>query len=104
MNLDMKINMVIQFIYKKIENRVELLLIENGDKLQDTKSHVYIKEFEIFMYNKTKHKDKQHFLWTVHNALAVKEFWHRKISQKLMMQEANVHKKGTKVEFANYYK
>ena len=44
MNLDMKINMVIQFIIKKIENRMELLLIKNGDKLQDTKSHVYIKK------------------------------------------------------------
>ena len=43
---------------KEFKNYMELLLLENADKSQ----HVYIKDFNRFMYNKTKYKEKSIFV------------------------------------------
>ena len=41
----------------------------------ENKSHyVYIKDFNRFMCNKTKNKNKKHF-YNVYNVLVVKKFW-----------------------------
>ena len=42
---------------KNFEKHMELLLIENEDKSR----YVYIKDLNRFLYNKTKHKDKNTF-------------------------------------------
>ena len=58
---------------EKFENLMELLLIGNEDESQGNKSHyVYIKDFNRFMYNNTKHKEKSIFIRIVYNVLAVK--------------------------------
>ena len=42
---------------QKFEDFMDLLLINN-----ENKSHyIYIKDFNIFMFNKTKHRTKKHF-------------------------------------------
>ena len=42
---------------QKFENSIDLLLI-----IDENKSHyVYIKDFDIFMFNKTKNKNKKYF-------------------------------------------
>ena len=41
---------------KKFENSIDLLLL-----IDDDKSHVYIKDFDRFMFPKTKNRDKKHF-------------------------------------------
>ena len=42
---------------QKFEDCMDLLLIDN-----ENKSHyIYIKDFNIFMFNKTKHRTKKHF-------------------------------------------
>ena len=42
---------------KKFEDQMNLLLITEGEK----KHYVLIKDFNTFMYNQTKHKNKKHF-------------------------------------------
>ena len=55
---------------KKIENSIDLLLLIN-----DNKSHyVYIKDFNTFMFDKTKIKIKNGFVEVVYNASVVKMF------------------------------
>ena len=69
------------FIEKEIENHMNLLLIGNvgysqGNKPQGDKSHyIWIKGFNRFVYNKTKHKEKNIFVSAVYNALAMKKYW-----------------------------
>ena len=41
---------------KKFENSIDLLLL-----IDDDKSHVYIKDFDRFMFPKTKNRNKKHF-------------------------------------------
>ena len=59
---------------------MNLLLIENavysrGIKSQGDKSHyVCIKDFNRFMYNKTKHKEETIFVSTIYIALVVKKY------------------------------
>ena len=51
-------------MYFGFENKdhMELFLMKNKPKLQGDKSnHVYIKDFNRFMYNKTKHKEKKYY-------------------------------------------
>ena len=42
---------------KNIENLMDLLHVINVDKSH----HVYIKDFDRFMFHKTKHENKKHF-------------------------------------------
>ena len=49
---------------------MDLLYIFDGDKLH----HVHIKDFDSFMFNKTKNKNKKFFNKVVSIALAVKMF------------------------------
>ena len=64
---DMRIKKCIQYIYQKqiLEItlnycccRIILMAINHGV----VNHYIYIKDFNRFMYNKTKHKDKKHFL------------------------------------------
>ena len=49
---------------------MDILLLINDDK-----SHVYIKDFNTFMFHKTKNKNKKNgFVKVVYNALVVKMF------------------------------
>ena len=53
---------------QKLENSMELLLLINDDK-----SHfVYIKDFNTFMFHKTKNKIKNGFAEVVYSVLVVK--------------------------------
>ena len=55
---------------KKFEDSMDLLLL-----IDDDKSHyVYIKDFDRFMFHKTKIKIKNGFVEDVYNALVVKIF------------------------------
>ena len=55
---------------QKIENSIDLLLI-----IDENKSHyVYIKDFDRFMFNKTKNKKKNIFAKVVWSVLVVKRF------------------------------
>ena len=55
---------------QKFKDHMDLLLIND-----ENKSHyAYIKDFNKFMFNKTKYKNKQHFC-IVYNALVVKGLW-----------------------------
>ena len=57
------------FISKqKFEDSMDLLLL-----YEDDKSHyVYIKDFNTFMFHKTKNKNKNGFVKVVYNALVMK--------------------------------
>ena len=66
-------NKVVYRVYlsdQKISDSMDLLLI--SDKF---KSHyVYIKDFDRFMFNKTKYKNKKYFCKNVYSVLVVKRF------------------------------
>lgn len=55
----MKINKCVQFKYQidNLEDHTQLLRLENEEDCH----YVQIKEFNKLMYNKTKHKEKNHF-------------------------------------------
>ena len=55
----------------KFENCIDLLMITDDNELHC----VYIKDFNRFMCNKTKNKNKNTFTSTVYNVLVVREFW-----------------------------
>ena len=42
---------------QKFENSIDLLLVSDGNKLH----YVYIKDFDRFIFHKTKNKNKKHF-------------------------------------------
>ena len=44
---------------KKSEDSMDLLLLNDDDDDDDDKSHVYIKDFDRFMFHKTKNKNKK---------------------------------------------
>ena len=65
----MKMRWFLQFMFliKKFENSMDLLFL-----IDDDKSHyVYIKNFNTFMFHKTKNKNKK-FVEVVYNALVMK--------------------------------
>ena len=51
------------------EDRMNLLMITEDEK----KHYVLIKDFNAFMYNQTKHKEKKHFCMFVCNVSLLKE-------------------------------
>ena len=57
----------------KFKDHLELLLVGNKDKSQN----VYVKNFDRFICNQTKHVlQKNVFVWTFYNDLAVKKYWY----------------------------
>ena len=68
----MKMSWFFQFVSdKRFEDTIDLLLLINDDKSY----HVYIKDFNTFMFHKTKQKKiKNGFVRVVYNALVVKMF------------------------------
>ena len=68
----MKMGWFLQFMFriKKIEDLVDfLLLIDDG-----TSRYVYIKDFNRFMFHKTKVKTKNGFVEVVYSVLVVKMY------------------------------
>ena len=55
---------------QKFPNSMDLLLISDENKPH----YVYIKEFDRFMCNKTKNKNKKYFANVVYSVLVVKKF------------------------------
>ena len=55
---------------KKFENCMDLLLLINDDKSH----YVFIKDFNTFMFHKTKNKNKKWFVEVVYSVLVVKMF------------------------------
>ena len=53
---------------RKFENLIDLLLITSGDKSH----YVYIKDFDRFMFHKTKNKIKKDFCKSCYSVLVVK--------------------------------
>ena len=73
MYLDMKISWFFRFIFliKKFKDSIDLLPL-----IEDNRSHYgYIKDFNRFMFHKTKIKIKNSFVKVVYNALVVKIRW-----------------------------
>ena len=55
---------------KEFEDSMDLLHL-----IKDDKSHyVYIKDFNRFMFKRTKNKNKKYFVKAVYNALVVKRY------------------------------
>ena len=63
-----KVVFPIYFSNQKFENSMDLLLIIDGDKSH----YVYIKDFDRFMFHKTKNKTKNTFAKVVYSVLVVK--------------------------------
>ena len=57
---------------KKFQDSMDLLLLIDDD--DDKSDYVYIKDFNTFMFHKTKNKNKNGFVEVVYNALVVKMF------------------------------
>ena len=55
---------------EKYEDHMELLHVTKDEN----KHYVLIKDFNKFMYNQTKHKERKNFLCTVYNVSALKEY------------------------------
>ena len=53
----MKMTFAIYILNQKFENSMDLLLVTDGNKSH----YVYIKDFDWFMFNKTKNKNKKYF-------------------------------------------
>ena len=53
---------------QKFKNSMDLLLVTDGDKSR----YVYIKDFDRFMFNKIKNKNKKNFCKSVYSVLAAK--------------------------------
>ena len=80
---------------------MDLLLINSENKLFD----VYIKDFNRFMFNNTKHKTKKHFcrycLQCFSSERALQE--HKKICRK-MNDKQNVKLESGTIKFENHFK
>ena len=55
---------------EKYEDYMNLLLLTENEN----KHYVLIKDFKIFMYNQTKHKEKNTFVCIDYNALVLNKF------------------------------
>ena len=56
---------------QKFEDSIDLLLLIDNDKSH----YVYIKDFDRFMFHKTKNKNKKYFYKVVYSVLVVKMYW-----------------------------
>ena len=86
---------------QKFENSMNLLLIFDGDKLH----YVYIKDFDRFMFHKTKDKNKKHFCKSCLQCCNSKNVLtnHKKDCSSINGLQSVTLEKGT-IEFKNYLK
>ena len=85
------------------ENPLNLLLISNDNK----RHYTYIKDFNRFMYKKTKHHCKKHFCISCLQCFSTKEILNSHIKNCLIInkkQNIIMPKFGSKVFFKNYFK
>ena len=85
------------------DNPLNLLLISKEEK----RHYVYIKDFNRFMYNKTKHNCKKHFCIHCLQCFNTEEILNNHLENCLIInkkQNIVMPKKGSKIYFKNYYK
>ena len=85
------------------DNTLNLLLISKEEK----RHYVYIKDFNRFMYNKTKHNCKKHFCIHCLQCFNTEEILKNHLENCLIVnkkQNIVMPKKGSKIYFKNYYK
>ena len=66
---------------------------------------LYIKDFNRFMYNKTKHKEKRHFYMNCSHCFTSKDTLrnYREVCLEINGKQATkMHKKSIKAQFTNY--
>ena len=86
---------------QKLENSMDLLLIIN-----ENKSHyVYIKDFDKFMFHKTKNKNKNYFCKICLRCFSSKNVLtkHKEFCLSINGAQSVRFEKGT-IEFKNYFK
>ena len=85
---------------QKFDNSMDLLHIIDGDK-----SHVYIKNFNRFMFNKTKNKNKKYFCKSCLLYFSSKNVLteHKEDYLNIIGAQSVRLEKGT-IEFKNYFK
>ena len=84
-------------------NSINLLLISKDEK----RHYVYIKDFNRFMYNKTKHNCKKHFCIHCLQCFSTKEILDNHLENCLIInkkQNIVMPKLGSKIYFKHYYK
>ena len=84
-------------------NSLNLLLISKDEK----RHYVYIKDFNRFMYNKTKHNCKKHFCIHCLQCFSTKEILDNHLENCLIInkkQNIVMPKLGSKIYFKHYYK
>ena len=84
-------------------NPLNLLLISKDDK----KHYIYIKDFNRFMYKKTKHNCKKHFCIHCLQCFSTEEILNNHLENCLIInkkQNIIMPKFGSKIYFKNYYK
>ena len=86
---------------KKFENSMDLLLIIDGDKSH----YVYVKDFNRFMFHKTKNKNKTHFCKSCLQCFSSKNVLknHKEDCLSINGLQSVRLEKGT-IEFKNYFK
>ena len=86
---------------QKFENSMDLLLIVDDDKL----NYVYIKDFNRFMLNKTKNKNKKYFCKSCLQCFSSKNVLtkHKEVCLSINGVQSVRPEKGT-IEFKNYFK
>ena len=96
-----KLTFPIHVSNQKFENSMDLLHIINADKSH----YVYIKEFNRFMFHKTKNKNKKHFCKSCLQCLSCKNVLtrHKEDCLNINGKQSVRLEKGT-TEFKNYFK
>ena len=86
---------------QKFENSMDLLLLIDGDKSH----YVYIKDFDRFMFHKTKNKNKKYFCKSCLQCFSSKNMLteHKKVCLSINGTQSVTLKKRT-IEFKNYFK
>ena len=84
---------------RKFENWMVLLLVTNGNKLH----YVYIKDFNKFMFHKTKNKNKKYVCKSFLQCFSNKNILTEKICLNINATQSVRLEKGT-IEFKNYFK
>ena len=86
---------------QKFENSMDLLLVTDGDKSH----YVYIKDFDRFMFHKTKNKNKKYFCKSCLQCFSSKNVLkkHKEVCLSIDGAQSVRLEKGT-IEFKNYFK
>ena len=101
MNNEYKLTFPIYISSQKFEYSMDLLLVINGDKLH----YVYIKDFDIFMFHKTKNKNKKCFRKSCFQCFSSKNMLteHKKFCLSIIGAQSVRSEKGT-TGCKNYFK